>query len=176
LESVIVATLAPVDPNVSGSGLYTAIVTGVNNTTGTALVEVYDADPPGSTSTLANISTRGLVQTKDSAMIGGFIAGSGASTGQVLIRAIGPSLAGSNISNPLQDPLLELHNATGATVASNDNWGDTDKAAIQATGLAPTNPLESAILTPLATGAYTAVVRGNNDTVGVGLVEVYYLP
>jgi len=176
LESVIVATLAPVDPGNAGNGFYTAIVKGVNDTTGAALVEVYDLDAVTAEATLANISTRGFVQTKDSAMIGGFIAGAGTSTGQVLIRAIGPSLAGMDVGNPLLDPTLELHNASGATVADNDNWADTDEANIQATGLAPTNPAESAILTNLASGAYTAVVRGKDDTIGVGLVEVYYLP
>ena len=176
LESVIVATLAPVDPGNPGTGFYTAILKGVNNSTGTALVEVYDLDAATAEATLANISTRGLVQTKDSAMIGGFIAGAGTSTGRVLIRAIGPSLAGAGIGNPLLDPTLELHNASGATVAVNDNWADTDATNIEATGLAPTNAAESAILTLLAPGAYTAVVRGLNDTVGIGLVEVYYLP
>ncbi|MEO8351628.1 MAG: hypothetical protein ABI680_07850, partial [Chthoniobacteraceae bacterium] len=176
LESVIVATLPPVDPAVPGSGIYTAIVQGVNGSTGTALVEIYDLDAATAEATLVNISTRGLVQTKDSAMIGGFIAGAGVSTGRVLIRAIGPSLAGAGIGTPLLDPTLELHNASGATVAVNDNWADTDEANIQATGLAPKNAAESAILTSLASGAYTAVVRGKNDTIGVGLVEVYYLP
>jgi hypothetical protein len=113
LESAIVATLPPVDPAVSGSGAYTAIVHGQNNTTGVALVEVYDLDPVTATATLANISTRGFVQTEDSAMIAGFIAGTGTNTGQVLIRAIGPSLAGQNISNPLLDPTVELHDASG---------------------------------------------------------------
>jgi hypothetical protein len=176
LESVIVATLPPADPAMPGTGSYTAIVKGVNDTTGTALVEVYDLDAAIAEATLANISTRGFVETGDGAMIGGFIAGAGTSAGQVLIRAIGPSLAGMGVDNPLLDPTLELHNASGATVATNDNWADSDEANIQATGLAPTNSAESAILTNLASGAYTAIVRGKNDTIGVGLVEVYYLP
>ena len=176
LESAIIATLLPVDSNVPGQGSYTAIVRGVNNTTGIALVEVYDLDDPNAAATLANISTRGLVQTQDSAMIGGFIVANGATLGQILVRAIGPTLAGAGIANPLGDPTLELHDASGTIVATNDDWGDTDKANIEATGLAPADAAESAILTSLSGGAYTAIVRGKNDTVGVGLVEIYYLP
>ena len=177
LESAIVATLDPVDPKVAGSGQYTAIVTGAGNTTGVALVEIYDLDDPAtSTSTLANISSRGFVQTADNVMIGGFIIGDSNDSAQILIRALGPSLPPDQVANPLEDPTLDLHNGDGDVIASNDNWADTDEAAIRATQLPPKNGNESAILKNLPPGHYTAVVRGNGSSGGVALVEVYYLP
>ncbi len=174
LESAIIATLSPVDPAVEGSGIYTAIVHGQGNGTGVGLVEVYDLDDPNSATYLANISTRGVVQTADKAMIGGFIIGAGDQTGQVVVRAIGPSL--TSIPDALQDPTLDLYNAQGMVVALNDNWEDTNAAAIEATGLAPTDSRESAVLVDLPPGAYTAIVQGKGGTSGVGLVEVYYIP
>src|SRR4029453_10515692 len=122
---------------------------------------------------LANISTRGFVQTADKAMIGGFIMGAGGQTGQVVVRAIGPSLTA--IPGALQDPTLDLYNAEGMVVALNDNWEDTNADAIEATGLAPTDSRESAVLVDLPPGAYTAIVQGKGGTSGVGLVEVYYI-
>lgn len=164
LESVILRTLAP--------GSYTAIVQGKNDTTGVGLVEAYDLTQSPD-SKLANISTRGLVGVGDEVLIGGFIAGPDT---QVVVRAIGPSLGAFGVDGALQDPTLELHDGDGAIVASNDNWKDSDETAIEATGLAPADDRESAILRTLATGSYTAIVRGTNETVGVGLVEVYNLP
>jgi len=173
-ESAIVATLSPVDVSTPGSGAYTAVVRGKDNGTGIALVEVYDLDDPSATAQLANISTRGLVETEDNVMIGGFIIPP-PDDGRVLVRAIGPSLASSNVVDALQDPTVELHDASGTVVASNDNWPDTDKAEIEATGIAPKDPLESAIVTTLPAGAYTSVVRGAGGATGVALVEVYHL-
>lgn len=165
LESAIVASLQP--------GPYTAILAGNNEMTGVGLVEVYDLDQSAG-SKLANLSTRGFVDTGDNVMIGGFILGP-ADTGatKVLIRAIGPSLAGVGVQDALQDPTLELHDGSGAVIATNDNWRDTQQAEIEATGLAPTDDHESAILQTLVPGNYTAIVRGNNDTTGVALVEAY---
>jgi plastocyanin len=165
-ESAILTSLNP--------AAYTAIVRGVSNGTGIGLVEGYDLDPTAG-SKLGNISTRALVQTGDNVMIGGFII-TGSGQKRVIVRAIGPSLAQHGITNPLQDPTLELHNGNGAVIAFNDNWKDSQQAEIQATGLAPTNDLESAIVATLAPGNYTAIVRGKNDTIGVALVEVYDLP
>jgi hypothetical protein len=165
LESAILTSLNP--------GNYTAIVRGVNNGTGIALVEGYDLNPAAG-SKLGNLSTRALVQTGNNVMIGGFII-TGPGQKRVLVRAIGPSLAQHGITNPLQDPTLELHNGNGAVIAFNDNWKDTQQAQIQATGLAPTNDNESAILRTLPPGNYTAIVRGKNNTIGVALVEVYEL-
>ena len=165
LESAILTSLSPGD--------YTAIVRGVNNGTGIALVEGYDLDPAGG-SKLGNISTRALVQTGDNVMIGGLII-TGTGQENVIVRAIGPSLAQYGITNPLADPTLELHDGNGALIAFDDNWKDSQEAEIQATGFAPSNDLESAIVATLAPGNYTAIVRGKNDTIGVALVEVYGL-
>ena len=168
LESAILATLDP--------GIYTAILRGKNDGTGVGLVEAYDLDQAAD-STLANISTRGLVETGDNVMIGGFIlggGGGGAST--VVVRAIGPSLSGLGVANALQDPNLELHDSEGLMIAANDNWMDgPDQQTISDDGLAPADNAESALLATLAPGAYTAIVSGVGDTTGVGLVEVYNL-
>lgn len=178
LESAIVASLAPVDATVPGSGQYTAIVRGKDGGTGVALVEVYDLDfaNPQPTAQLANTSTRGLVETVDNVMIGGFIVGPAPATGaKVLVRAIGPSLS-KDVATPLPDPNLEIHDGDGNIIAVNDNWASSNADAIRATGLAPTNALESAVLlSDLAAGSYTGIVRGKNETTGVALVEVYRL-
>jgi len=190
MQEIIDSTIPPSDPAESAilmtlpanSASYTAIVQGVNNTTGIALVEAYDLDTTVD-SKLANISTRGFVQTVDNVMIGGFIV-LGPDQQTVIVRAIGPSLADANppVVGALADPTLELHDGNGAVLASNDNWQDNDPADKQAiidSGIAPTNDLESAIITTLpssVTGiAYTAIVSGVNGTTGVGLVEVYAL-
>ena len=114
------------------------------------------------------------VQTGDNVGIGGFII-SGSAPKIVLLRAIGPSLTRYGITDPLLDPVLELHGPTGFTTVINNNWRDTQEDAIQATGIPPVNDLESAILATLNPGAYTAIVRGNGGTSGVALVEVYDL-
>ena len=168
-EAAIVTTLEP--------GAYTAIVGGANNSTGIALVEIYDLDAV-SNSKLANISTRGFVQTGDNVMIGGFIYLGGTGATNVLLRGIGPSLAGVGITNALNDPVLSVFNSNGALVDANDNWQQSPQAGdIQAAGFAPTNNSESALLLPgLARGPYTAILRGANDLTGVGVVEVYVFP
>jgi cyclophilin family peptidyl-prolyl cis-trans isomerase len=169
-ESAILTTL-PSDPSAAN---YTAIVHGKNNTTGLGLVEVYDLDS-GPGSTLLNISTRGRVDVDPNALIGGFFLG-GTESKRVLVRAIGPSLAASGIPNPLADPILELHDGNGALLDSNDDWGlSPDQAEIQASGVAPTNPKESAVVKILPTGPFTAIVRGVNNTTGIGSVELYQL-
>jgi hypothetical protein len=161
-ESAILATLAP--------GAYTAIVSGKDGGTGIGLVEVYDLDQAAD-STLANISTRGFVDTGDNVMIGGVIIGG--DTGQVLVRAIGPELSAFGVNGALEDTTLELHSANGDLITSNDDWKGTQQSDIEATGLAPKDDRESAILMTLAPDSYTAIVRGKNDTTGVALVEVY---
>ncbi|PYJ10498.1 MAG: hypothetical protein DMF06_06110 [Verrucomicrobia bacterium] len=170
-ESAIL-TNVPTDPTFLA---YTAIVRGANNTTGIGLVEVYDLDS-GPGSTLLNIATRGRVEVDPNALIGGFFLG-GTESKRVLIRAIGPSLTGAGITGVLADPILELRDANGALVESNDDWGTSpNQAEIQASGAAPTNPKESAILRILPAGAATAIMRGVGNTTGVGSVEIYQLP
>jgi hypothetical protein len=173
-ESAIIADLRP--------GNYTAIVRGVNNTTGVALVEVYDLDA-SAPSILGNISTRSFVQTGDNVMIGGFIV-QGTDPKRVIIRAIGPELSQYGVPNLIADPTLELHDGTGALIASNDDWQHTiiggiitadQLAEIQNSGHALGDPRESAIIGILQPGNYTAIVRGVNNTTGVALVEVYDL-
>jgi uncharacterized protein (DUF1800 family) len=157
------------------AGAYTVIVRGVNNTTGVALVEVYDLD--GTTATrLGNISTRGDVETGDNVMIGGFIV-QGDTAKRVIIRAIGPSLSvgGTPIAGRLIDPTLELHDGNGTLMANNDNWRATQQPEIEASFLAPPDDRESAIVSTLLPGAYTAIVRGSGNTTGIALVEVYDL-
>jgi hypothetical protein len=165
LESTIVRTLP------ANNSAYTAIVRGVNNGTGIGVVEAYDLDRSVN-SRLANISTRGLVQTGDNVLIAGTIV-VGQASQKVLIRAIGPSLS---IAGKLADPTLELRDSNGALLQANDNWVDSpDKQAIIDTTIPPTNDLESAIVAtlPANTSSYTAIVRGVNDTTGIAVVEIY---
>ena len=162
-EPAILTTLAP--------GKYTAIVSGVGNTTGVALVEVYDQDS-GPGSLLANLSTRGEVGTGANVMIGGVIV---TDDKTVLVRALGPTLTQFGVANALPDPALELHNAQGALVDSNDNWQTSpQKTQIQASGHAPPNSAEPAAFVSLPAGNYTAIVHGVGATpTGTALVEVY---
>jgi phospholipase/lecithinase/hemolysin len=162
-ESAIIATLAP--------GQYTAQLAGKDNTTGNGVVEVYDLQSSTS-STLANLSTRGFVGAGDNVMIGGLIIRNG-DPPIVVLRAIGPTLASFGIANPLLDPTIELHDQNGAVLALNDNWKDGQPQAVVATQFAPSDDRESAIVSFLAPGNYTAIVRGKNDSTGVALVEAY---
>jgi matrixin len=168
IESALFITLNP--------GAYTAIVKGFENSTtpaavGVGMVELYDLHLTNSRA--GNISTRGEVLLNDEVMIGGFIVGSGPPK-DLVIRAIGPSLASSGVSGVLADPTLELHDANGAVIAYNDDWQqDVNAAGVSAVGLAPKNPKESALRRTLAAGGYTAIVRGANNATGVALVEVF---
>ena len=167
LEAAIVRTLPA-----NGTG-YTAIVRGANNGTGIGVVEAYDLDR-NVDSKLANISTRGSVQTGDDVLIAGTII-LGEAAQKVLVRAIGPSLT---VPGKLEDPILELRDANGGLVRGNDNWrtGGQEQEIINTT-IPPPNDLESAIVATLPAGgaSYTAIVRGVNDTTGVAVVEVYAL-
>lgn len=164
-NSALIARLQP--------GAYTAIVRDRDETARLSLLEVYDLDA-GIASRLANLSTRGFVGTGDNAMIAGVIA-TGDAKAHVVVRALGLSLHAAGIERTLTDPTLELRNASGALVQSNDNWRDTQEAEILATSLAPPNDAEAAIVADLLPTNYTAIVRGRNDTTGVALVEVYHL-
>jgi hypothetical protein len=168
LESALVRTLP------ANSTGYTAIVRGVNDETGIGVVEAYDLDRSVD-SKLANISTRGLVQTGDNVLIAGTII-LGETTQRIIARGIGPSLP---IPGKLENPTLELRDSNGGLVEANDNWVDSpSKQAIMDSGIPPANDLESAIVTVLPSGGaqYTAIVRGVNDTTGIAVVEVYALP
>ncbi len=163
-ESAVVATLSP--------GNYTAIVRGVNNTQGIALVEGYELDTPATR--LVNLSTRGRIGTGDEVLIGGLIVRGGLPK-KVIVRALGPSLSGS-VPGALADPTLEMYDSSGTLIAANDNWSTSpQRAEIIASTVPPSNSLESAVVVSIPPGAYTAIVRGVNDTSGVGLVEVYDL-
>ena len=160
LESAIVAILP------ANSSAYTAIMRGVSNGTGIGLVEVYDLDQTAD-SRLANISTRGLVQTGNDVLIGGLIV-LGQGPLRAIVRAIGPSLP---IPGALPDTTLELHDSNGALIAANDNWRSDQLLDIIATTIPPTNDLESAIVRDFAPGSYTATVKGVGNTTGIAIVE-----
>ena len=168
-EAVILATLPP--------AAYTVVLKGVGGTSGIGLVEVYDNDQAVD-SDLANISTRGFVLTGNSVMIGGFTLGGNSTPTRIAVRALGPSLTAFGLSNVLADPTLELHNANGTIMVSNDDWqSDAASAALlTANGLGLPDPKESGIFTSLAPpGQFTAIVAGKNGGIGIALVEIYNL-
>jgi uncharacterized delta-60 repeat protein len=166
LEAAIVETLP------ANGSAYTAIVRGLDNGTGIGVVEAYDLDRTVN-SKLANISTRGFVQTGDDVLIGGLIV-LGQNPLRVIVRAIGPSLP---FPGTLADPTLNLHDGNGTLVASNNNWREdpVQESAIIATGIPPSDDLESAMVHNLTPGSYTAIVRGVNNTTGIAVVEAYGL-
>jgi hypothetical protein len=156
-------------------GAYTVVLQGQAGASGVGLVETYNVSSSNNAN-LANISTRGLVQTGDNVVIGGFIVNAG-NPANILLRALGPSLS---IATALSDPTLELYDESGTLIDSNDNWklrsdGSSQEAEIKATTIPPTDDLESALLEELPVGTYTAIVRGKDNGTGVGLVEVYNL-
>ena len=168
LESALIATIDP--------GSYTVVVKGVNNATGVAVMEIYDLDPDGSPSRLANLSTRGNVLTGDNVMIGGFIV-RGDVPKRMLMRARGPSLFlnGAPIAGRLMDPAMELRDANGVLIKGNDNWRTDQQAEIAASSIAPTDDHEPAIVWTLAPGSYTTIVNGTNNSTGIALIEMYDL-
>src|SRR3954454_13581669 len=170
LESALIGNLLTAN--------FTAVVRGRNGTTGVGLVELFDlgtvTNDTSQHAKLAQISTRGTVQTGDNVMIGGFIV-QGVAT-KILLRGIGPELTAQGVNGALQDTIIELHNSDGVTTSANDDWVNSpDKQAIIDTTVPPKDNRESAILTTLNPGSYTAVLRGKNNTTGVALVEVYNL-
>jgi hypothetical protein len=175
-EQLVASGFAPGDPKESAllttlePGVYTMIVSGVGNTTGVAIAEVYEIDTPEAP--LVGISTRGRVRPGDEVMIAGFII-KGEIPQTVVIRAQGPSLISQGISGALLDPTLVLVGASGL-IATNDDWqNDFNAAALQASGLAPRSAKDAALLVTLDPGAYTAIVMGVGSTTGVAIVEVY---
>jgi len=162
LESAMVVSLLP--------SSYSAVVAGFNNGTGVGLFEIFDLDLTVDAQ-LGNLSSRGFVGIGEDVLVGGFVIANGTTT-TVLVRAIGPSLSSAGILNALQDPTLELRDANGVLLAFDNNWKDSQESDIEATGLAPTDDRESAILATLLPGTYTMTVQGLNATTGVALVEV----
>src|SRR5205807_813128 len=160
----LVTTLSP--------GAYTAIVRGTSGLTGTALFELYDVDPANSR--LSNISTRSRIGSDDQALIGGFIV-QGDQITKVVVRAIGPSLTNFGVAESLADPMLEVHDGNGVLLAQDDDWRMYQEQLLIDSGLAPTDDRESAMILSLQPGNYTAIVRGKDNSTGVGLVEVYNL-
>ena len=155
----------------------TAILAGNGGGTGIGLVEIYDTNQEAD-SQLANISTRGFVQTGNNVMIGGFILGGSSNNTRIVVRGIGPSLALIGLNPVLVDPTLELRDSFGTLLVSNDDWQDDPASASQLTsrGLAPHNPDESGIFAPLPPGAFTAILAGDNGGTGIGLIEIYNVP
>ena len=170
-ESVILMQVPSDDAGIA----YTAVMRGVADTTGVGLLEIYDLDL-GIGPNVQNISTRGRVDVGEDVLIGGTIV-LGVNSQDVIVRALGPSLANANPPVPgvLSDPVLELHDANGVLLRSNDNWRSDQEAEIIATGLQPTNDAEAAIVATLLPAPYTAVVLGAGDSAGVALVEIYSL-
>ena len=155
-------------------GAYTAVVTGKAATSGIGLVEVYDLSP-ATDSTLANISTRGMVGLDSDLLIAGFIVGA-VDNSTVVVRAIGPSLASSGITDPLADPSFTVYDENGVALATNDNWeDDSNTLDLEQNHLAPSNAAEAATILHLPVGAYTAVTSGADGGTGVALIEVYNL-
>jgi hypothetical protein len=159
------------------------IVCLIGDTSTRAMTAATNTSPPTPTPQLTNISTRAFVLTGDNVIIGGFIV-QGSAAKRVIIRAIGPELTQYGVPNALANPTLELHDGTGALIASNDNWVTTiiggiitsnQVPDIISSGHAPTDGRESAIIADLPPGNYTAIVRGVDNMIGVGLVEVYDL-
>ncbi|MEY2550774.1 MAG: hypothetical protein QOG12_918, partial [Verrucomicrobiota bacterium] len=167
LESAIIRTLDP--------GNYTAVLRDKNNGAGIGVVEVYDLDTAADVK-LANISTRAFIEPGENVLFAGIIGGGNGSQPKVLISGRGPSLVPFGVPNAISDPFLELHDKNGALIASNNDWQSDQKDAIAATGVAPPNPKESALLvTLLPAENYSAIVKDANGAAGVALVEVYHL-
>lgn len=168
LESAIHVMLPP--------GAYTAVVKGKAGAEGVGLVEVYDLDF-GGTSRLANLSTRALVDVGDNVVIAGVTLKQYSGPGRMAARGLGPSLSAAGISNPLDDPILELRNENGTLLVANNDWQDdpAQAAALTAAGLALPEELEAGIIATLPPGLYTALLAGINNGTGIGLVEIYDL-
>ena len=177
-QEIIANGLAPVYPSESAlllrlpAGAYTAVVSGVGNTVGAGLVEVYELEP-AATARLQNISTRARVGLDNDVLIGGMIV-AGDGTQKVVIRAIGPTLTQFGVAGALANPALRIVNGTGDTIASNNDWQTgTGAAELTTLNFAPANPAEAALVLNLTAGNYTAIVSGEGNTTGVALVEAY---
>lgn len=167
-ESVILEDLQP--------GPYTAVLSGKDQTTGVGLVEIYDLNQAAD-SALANISTRGFVQTGDNVMIGGFTLGGDPNVARIALRGLGPTLTQFGFPDVLDDPTLELHDSNGTLLIANDNWEDNlvSAALLTANGLELHDSRESGIVVALPPGQFTVILAGKGGDIGIGLVEIYNL-
>jgi len=157
-----------------GDGNYTAVLSGAGGATGIGLAEIYDLEL-GSGSKLANLSTRGFVQTGDKILIGGVIV-SGSAAQHVVVRAIGPDLSNFKVPTPLQNPFLQILDANGNQAGVNDNYRDAGQTTeLAQVGLTPGDDRDAAIIIDLSPGNYTALVTGVSNSTGNALVEVYNL-
>lgn len=164
-EAALVTTLKP--------GAYSAIVSGQKGSAGVALFELYDLE--AAKGRIANVSTRSRVEPGENVMIGGFILGGTTGAQKVIIRAIGPSLVASGVGDALLNPRLDVYDGYGSVVASNDNWRSSQETEIIATGLAPADNREAAIVSSFIQGAYSVVIQGSTGGSGVALFEVFAL-
>ena len=179
-EAEIIATgLAPTDDRESAivrrllPGEYTAIIRGVGESSGIGLVEIFDLET-ASDSRLGNLSTRGNTDTGDNVLIGGIIL-RGGDPQKIVVRAMGPSLTSKGVSGALVNPTIALHDESGNLLMENNDWRESQQAEIEATGIAPDDDRESAIVRTLSPGNFTAIVRGEDGSTGVALVEAYNL-
>ena len=176
-QEIIDVGLAPGSPREAaiidtlGSGIYTTVEQGANHSEGVALTEIFDLTDGALK--ISAIGTRAFVSTGSNVMVSGTII-AGSEPLPLLVRALGPSLTEVRLTDPLQDPILELHDPNGSAIASNDNWKDTQQAEIEATGLAPSDDREAAMVITVLPGAYTAVVAGAEGTTGLGFVRFVF--
>ena len=161
----------------SSTGAFSAVnfpagVTGTVSASGGNVTVTITSAPPAAS--LINISTRARIETGDNVLIGGFVI-AGSQPKRVIIRALAPSLAAAGVANVMSNPTLTVFNGQNQPIATNDDWRSSDEANIIATGRAPTDNRESAIILTLPPGGYTSIISGVGGEMGVGLVEVYDL-
>jgi outer membrane protein assembly factor BamB/subtilisin family serine protease len=179
-SSFAIAAATPTD-----TGLYTVVVSSAGSSVTSAAAQVTVVAAGGPATTMVNISARGYCSTGNSVMIGGFVIGGGVSK-RILVRAVGPSLTAQGISTAeaLADPAIELHryaNGVDSVVATNDNWTDNSNAAeitsvasqVGAAALLSSDTTSAALLRTLDPGVYTFIARGQNNSSGIVLLEVY---
>jgi hypothetical protein len=157
----------------SGAATLVGTIADAGTLAGASVIDIAAGVPPSSR--LLNISTRGRVAPGEDVLIGGFVTRTGVSS-RYLLRALGPSLSGLGVTGPLADPVLTLYDHNGAVITTNDNWLTGQSTEVSATGLAPTNAAESAVIATLTPNSYTAIVSGKGGDAGVAVVEIYQLP
>ena len=158
------------------AGAYTVVTRDGSGDRGLGLVEIYDLGEARDTLRLTISSARGSILTGEGVLIGGIILEAGDRRTKIIARGLGPSLAAAGVPYTLSDPTLQLFDGNGTVITSNDDWKETQQQQLEAVGVAPSNDRESAMITPLVPGRYTAILSGKNQGMGVGLIELYSLP